>query len=146
MVSASRLPANVDNTPALDRCPSARSRIPVVATTAYSGQEIVKIIGFSRDDHVNIENNDACHDQQCDSQSCFSGTHCPGTLLYMPCSRGSAEDCLITSNESCHCRGNPWFPFCAFSQPSFLSASWPVFSCLPCCFCVLSSCCHAPEL
>lgn len=46
---------------------------------------------------------------------------------------------LIRFNESGHYPENPWVPSGTSSQPSFLSASWPASSFLPCYFFVLSS-------
>ena len=46
-------------------------------------QVVIQITCCARQNHVNIENDDACREQQGKAESFFSRTHCPGTLLYI---------------------------------------------------------------
>ena len=46
-------------------------------------QVVIQITCYAHENHVNIENNHACREQQGKAQSFFSLIHCLGTLLCM---------------------------------------------------------------
>ena len=52
-------------------------------------QVVIHITCYAHENHVNIENNDACREQQGKAQSFLSLVHCLGTLLCMFSNWGS---------------------------------------------------------
>ena len=56
-------------------------------------QVVIQSTCCACENHVNIENSDACREQQGKAQSFFSLIHCLGALLCMFSNRGSGVTC-----------------------------------------------------
>ncbi len=52
-------------------------------------QVVIQITCYAHENDVNIENNDACREQQCKAQSFVGLIHCLGNLLFMFSNWGS---------------------------------------------------------